>query len=282
MAAFAGATCDGWDPPTAPIDCSDEASQGFYEKRIAPLFEEERPSSCNQCHLSGVDLAVWVQDTPCQTMACMVDEGLVDLEDPPSSLVLSWIDRAEPQSEGITSEVLAEEKQGMLEWIEREATCGACGELGDDPCGREEGEPPAVGDCDVWEGDPETFAYDDPGDCSDKTLEGLFQATFFPFRRRCWPCHFESHPDTIEDAPKWIGVGDCATASLATYRNVTESGYIDLDDPSKSLWILKPLEVELGGVEHEGGPKFHDMEEPGVPDMLYFSERYAACRSEAK
>ena len=214
-------------------------------------------------------------------MACMVDEGLVDLDEPSSSLVLSWIDRAEPQSEGFTSTVIAEEKQGVLEWIEREAACGACGDLGDDPCGREEGEPPAVGDCDVWEGDPDTFAYDDPGDCSDKTLEGLFQATFFPFRRRCWPCHFESHPDTMEDAPKWLGVGACATASLATYRNVAQSGYIDLDDPSKSLWILKPLEVELGGVEHEGGPKFHDMQEPGVPEMLYFSERYAACASEA-
>lgn len=272
-------TCDGWDPPVAPVDCSEEAAQGFYEKRIAPLFEEERPSSCNQCHLTGVDLEIWLQQTPCQTMACMVEEGLVDLEDPQSSLVLSWIGRAAPQSEGITAEVIAQERQGVLEWIEREAACGSCDTF-EDPCGFDEEEAAEVGDCEVWEGDEATFAYDDPGDCSDKTLEALFQATFFPFRRRCWPCHFESFPDDVPDAPKWIAVGPCATASLATYRNVTEAGYIDVDEPDKSLWILKPLEEELGGVEHGGGSKFHSFEELGVTKILHFSERYAACQKQ--
>jgi len=280
MAAFAGATCDGWDPPAEPIDCSDDASQGFYEKRIAPLLDEERPSSCNQCHLAGVDLSVWLKETPCQTMACMEAEGLVDLDDPPSSLVLTWIGRAKPESEGITASVIEQERMGMLEWIEREATCSTCGTI-DDPCGKEE-EEPAVGDCESNEVDPQTYAFDDPGDCSDKTLEGLFAASFFPFRRRCWPCHFESFPDKTPEAPKWIAVGACATASLATFRNVQERGYIDLDDPSQSLWILKPLSEDLGGMEHGGGEKFHDLDEDAAKLILYFSERYAACMKGAK
>jgi hypothetical protein len=276
-AAFAGATCDGWDPPPEPVDCSPEGEDSFFEQRIAPLLEEERPQSCNQCHLSGIDLGMWVKESPCKTMACMIDEGVVDLDDPESSLLLAWIDRAAPESEGITAGVLVEERQGVLEWIERTATCGLC-DAGADPCGHEDKEPAVVGDCEVWEGDNATFAFDDPGDCSDKTLEGLFQASFFPFRRRCWPCHFENYPDSVKDAPKWIAVGPCELASLSTYRNVAELGYIDVEEPTQSLWILKPLDEAIGGVEHGGGPKFHEFDELGVPQMLYFSERYAACQ----
>ncbi|MCA9710530.1 MAG: hypothetical protein KDK70_32110, partial [Myxococcales bacterium] len=87
----------------AALVCSPEAGLELYERRIAPLLEDDRPSTCNQCHLAGVDLSLFLQDTPCATMACMVAEGLVDLDRPDDSLVLSWIERAEP-SGGITEQ----------------------------------------------------------------------------------------------------------------------------------------------------------------------------------
>ncbi|MCA9617693.1 MAG: hypothetical protein KC731_01650 [Myxococcales bacterium] len=275
--ALGAATCDGWDPPAPLVDCSDEATQGFYEKRIAPLFEEERPRSCNQCHLSGVDLTAWSKGSACQTMACMVSEGIVDLDHPEDSLVLAWIDRAAPQSSGITAGVLLEERQGVLEWIERTSGCGLCDDRSD-PCELGGDDPVDVNACDLGEDDPKALALNDPGDCSDKTLELLFQKSFFPFRRRCWPCHFENYADQVPEAPKWIAVGDCDIASLSTFRNFQAQDWIDYQDPAKSLWILKPLDESLGGVEHGGGPKFHDYDEVGVPQMTYFSERYAACK----
>ena len=281
IASFVAATCSDWNDEG--FDCSEEGRTDLYDQRIAPLFLEERPKSCNQCHLSGVDLQVWIKPTPCQTMACMIQEGLVDVETPEDSLLLSWIDRAEPESAGITDAVLAEEREGILEWIQMTKACGNCdwGQAeGADPCERESPYDPDGGDCLLWEGDDTSYGYEDPGDCSDKTLETLFMHNFMPWRRRCYPCHFESFEGEVERAPKWIAVGPCEIAALQTYRNVTQNGYIDIDDPKKSIWMLKPLEEELGGIQHGGGPKFHAHDETGIPQMMHFAERWAACQKQ--
>jgi hypothetical protein len=270
-AAGALATCTETD---AEYDCSDEGRTTLYEKRIKPLLEEDRPKSCNQCHLSGVDLSLFIRDDPCQTMACMVNQGIVDLGAPESSLLLSWIDRAAPESDGITDAVLAEERQGVLEWIEQSAQCGLCAEQAG-ACGGEE--PGTMSDCEIHHDDPSTYSTEDPGDCSDKTLEVLFSSTFFPWRGRCFPCHFDGFEEEVPDAPKWIGVGACGAASLATMRRVIERGYVDVEDPTQSLYLLKPLEEELGGVEHGGGDKMHSTDEEGYQAMLYWATRYADC-----
>ena len=59
--AFASA-CD--DPEEAAPVCTPEGGLEMYEKRIAPLLEENRPSSCNQCHLSGIDLPLTPARSP--------------------------------------------------------------------------------------------------------------------------------------------------------------------------------------------------------------------------
>ncbi|MFY0536814.1 hypothetical protein [Nannocystis pusilla] len=73
-----------------PIDCAG-GPDDLFEKRIAPLLATDRPKTCNTCHLSGVDMEMFVQDTPCQTMACLESKGLVDLSAPEASVVLGWI-----------------------------------------------------------------------------------------------------------------------------------------------------------------------------------------------
>ncbi len=269
-AAFLVATCA--EAP-AERDCSDQGRAELYEKRIAPLLAEDRPKSCNQCHLAGVDLELFVRETPCQTMACLIELGLVDLEQPAQSTILGWIGRATPGSEGITEQVIAEERAGFREWIEQTADCGSCYE-GENPCG----ESGSVEDCAIHEADEQSFDPSDPGGCDEKTLEQLFMASFFPYRRRCFPCHFEGQ-DAFPEAPRWIAVGECEAASLATYRQVIERGFINLQQPSQSKWLLKPLDEELGGIEHGGGTKFHSTTESAYLSMLAFSERYAACKS---
>lgn len=269
LSAGLASTCADPEPE---YDCSAEGRAELYEKRIAPLLADERPKSCNQCHLAGVDLELFVRDTPCQTMACMVELGLVNLQEPSQSMVLGWIGRAAPASDGITAEVIAEEREGFRQWIEQSAQCGLC-YPGDNPCGDSGG---SVDDCTIHEAEPTSYDPTDPGGCDDKTLEQLFASSFFPYRRRCFPCHFEGQ-DAYKEAPRWISVGDCDIASLETYRQVIERGFIDVDEPSKSRWLLKPLDEALGGIQHGGGVKFHSLDEPAYVSMLAFSERYAAC-----
>ena len=58
LAALAGANCG--EEPT--FECSLDRSTKLFERRIEPLFLDERPSSCNQCHLAGIDLELFMRD----------------------------------------------------------------------------------------------------------------------------------------------------------------------------------------------------------------------------
>ena len=87
----------------------------LYQRKIEPILRDDRPASCNQCHLPGIDLSLFVKDTPCQTMACMKQLGLVDFDEPEASSVLGWISRAMPESSLITEQVIDQEYQAMLE-----------------------------------------------------------------------------------------------------------------------------------------------------------------------
>lgn len=247
------------------IDC-DAPSDALYNKRIAPLLATDRPKTCNTCHLSGIDLDMFVQDTPCQTMACLDERGLVDLGDPKSSTILRWISRADPASPLISQQVIDEEYAAFLAWIEATAACGGC-YLGDTPCGT-----PVQQVCDA--DDPNSEKYDDPGDCSPLTRETLFRRRVYAWRGRCSPCHLD---DTKVDAPKWIATGACELGSLTTMHNVLERGLIDLADPAASLLLRKPLAEGVGGVKHGGHDKFATVDDPAYLDILSWISREAAC-----
>jgi hypothetical protein len=99
----------------------------------------------------------------------------------------------------------------------------------------------------------------------------------YSWRGRCYACHFADNPDPPEGATPWIEVGGCEIASLSTMRNVIREGYIDFADPTQSLLLLKPLAESAGGVEHGGGDKFHDKEDPAYGDFLAWVDRYVRC-----
>lgn len=258
---------------TAGYQCTEEEGLELFEKRIEPVISDDRPHSCNQCHLSGIDLSNFVQDSPCQTMACLEEQGLVDLDDPKNSTILGWIERAEPDSELITEAVIAEEYDGFLSWIEFNAECdGVCPDF-DNPCG-------AAGtyeDCAVPGESDEPRPTDDPGDCSDLTIEQLFADKIYAWRGRCFNCHYTDNDGPPEDAPRWIVTGECDEGSLATMRNVEQLGLIDVENPTQSKLLLKPLSEEFGGVWHGGHHKFVDTEDVAYLDFLYWLERYAEC-----
>jgi hypothetical protein len=243
----------------------------LYEKRIRPLLETDRPESCSQCHAAGVELADFVRGSPCEAMACLKDEGLVDLSQPELSVLLNWIGRAEPESGLITSDIVEEERSAFLSWFQHEAACGTCAEA-TCPDSR-------TVRCD-WSGESEG-AYDrmsDPGDCSQETIERLFRGTIFENRDRCTPCHFESEKRAAEGAPRFFAdVGTCQVASLSSELRLTQGRYLNLDDPDASLLLLKPLPEELGGVPHEGHDKFATKKDRAYEAFLHFIRRYASC-----
>ncbi len=258
--------------------CTSEELGGLYEQRIKPLLAEDRPKSCNECHLSGVDLALFTRGDACQTMACMSEQGLVDLERPEESKILDWIARATPSSPLITEAVIQEEYDGFLEWIRWSSSCGAdvCGPI-ENPCGSGA----TKLDCAMSESD-EGQPFVDPGDCNDLTREAVFREKVFRWRGRCSPCHYEgaqAAPTVM--APRWISAGPCNQASLETMRTVFASGYVDLEQPDQSLLLLKPLAQDLGGVEHGGGDKFHAFEDAAYVDILYWITREQECQGGA-
>ena len=85
-----------FDVETEPSQCGGEASKDLYKRRIEPLVSGAIPSSCNQCHLSGVELAMFQGNNACETMACLTAMDLINLDDPESSEILNQIKSADP------------------------------------------------------------------------------------------------------------------------------------------------------------------------------------------
>jgi hypothetical protein len=264
-----------------PAQCGEEGSLELYERRIEPLFEADRPKSCSQCHLSGLDLSLYQRETPCEMLVCLVSSGLVNTKRPEDSKLLGWVGRAEPESTLITERVVAEEYEGLRQWIEYNLRCDTCKGV---ECPSTEGDYKAT----YCEGTPElATGFDpasvDPGGCDRPAIETLYRNTIYSARGRCAPCHYTDHEfdeAKIETAaPQWLDVtGECEEAVSRSLRVVEARGLMNLEDASQSLLLLKPLKKELGGIKHLGHEKFYSKtEDPAYVAFLYFIERYIAC-----
>ncbi|HYQ15815.1 MAG TPA: hypothetical protein VEQ58_08660, partial [Polyangiaceae bacterium] len=233
---------------------------------------ENRVSTCNQCHLSGVDLSAFARATPCETWACLVDQGLVDVASPADSKILAWIERASPDSDLITPQVISAEHDAFQDWIEANAACPdacggvSCGDPGDGPtCAVDDADPPVAP-----AGDP------DSPSCTDRDLEQAFYDDVYAWRGRCFPCHFDTELKADKTAPRWISaVGNCQTGSAVSLKRVIGLGLLDTDDPESSLLLQKPL--DLPGLRHGGGGKFTTDDEAYL-SFLRFASLYQQCR----
>ena len=252
--------------------CTAEDNLALFNRKIQPLLSDEHPTSCNECHLTGVNLAVFARETPCETMACLEQAGLANREDPDDSLVLDWIERGEPSSP-LSPNAARVEYEAFRSFLRYQSECGA------EVCEGVTCTSSAGGDVCVAQREPAVLEIPDDGGCSDKQLEQLFSDSVYRWRGRCYPCHFDSTKPE-DDAPKWINATQvCDVASLATLRNIEASGYIRTDKPEKSWLLLKPLAEEAGGVEHGGHTKFKDQDDIAYQAFLYFIERYADCKN---
>ena len=262
------------DAPPPTFVCSDTEQLELYTSRIEPLVSGNAISSCNQCHLSGIDLSIYVQGSPCETMSCMVAQGFVDLAHPKESPVLAQILQAEPQSALITSEVIDEEYEGFLEWIQFSAACHelVCDEA-EDACGSGPGETANV---------PEGVLTP-LGSCDETSLLELFDDRVYDWKGRCHGCHDDCENEKW-DAPCWLvdPGGDASPealkeASSQSMYNLIGIGAFDPYDPPASLALLKPMALNMGGIEHGGGDKFYDFADAAYQDFMVFALQYGSC-----
>src|SRR5262245_10532894 len=55
---------------------SDRSALAIFERRIVPIFQSQKPSSCTECHLSGVELKDYIQPDQAKTFASLVEAKL--------------------------------------------------------------------------------------------------------------------------------------------------------------------------------------------------------------
>jgi hypothetical protein len=264
--AAAGLAACGQGASEGAAACRLQPSEVFHD-RIEPLLADGRVSTCNQCHLSGVDLSAFARATPCQTWACLREQGLVDLNSPEESKVLTWIERASPDSDLITPEVIDAERDAFRDWIEANAACpSACADV---DCGA-----PAEGPTCAVTDAPDTLAEPEPG-CGDRELEQAFYDDVYAWRGRCFPCHFDTETKADKRAPRFLSaVGNCQTGSAVSLKRMLELGLIDPSAPEQSLLLRKPLDLPEN--RHGGGAKF-TTKDPAYQGFLRFAELYRTC-----
>src|SRR5688572_27314213 len=99
------------DPGTAsPAD--------IFARRILPLAQAPRASSCTECHFGGVDLKQYILDDAAQTFAALRGAGLIDVERPAESKLLTFINRKPEKENPLVAKVRAEEYAAFRSWIE--------------------------------------------------------------------------------------------------------------------------------------------------------------------
>lgn len=304
------------EPPPEPA-CTAEAAGNLFERRIAPLLRQDRPSSCNGCHLVGIELREFVRGSACQSMACLVDKGLVDLAAPADSEILFLINRGREKDDPQTRTTAEAEYAAFEEWIAFSARCqgAACGEYAD-PCGPEadamvpdamvpdagrpdaavvdldaalpdgalpdarppDGPPP---DGPVPDGPPPDM-FVDRSPCGEPRLRDLFFTRVWRWEGRCAHCHSGDGVETgVADAPTWMSEHGGREGADETFDRIIEWGLVDTSDPSQSLILLKPLARASGGVRHGGGTKFRNLEDPAYIDFRWWIAYYAQCTNPA-
>lgn len=262
-------------PEFGPYVCGSEEGLSLFKTKVEPIVFGSQPKTCNQCHLAGIDLNMWVQDTPCQTMACMVGAGMVDFADPQDSKILKMIHMAEPESKLITSAVINTEYVAMLAWITYSAQCHSneCGDL-PQTCGTPLGDVPV----------PEDVINPLGLGCTDDALvQSFHDRVYEPWKGRCHGCHAKFDDPTWK-APAWlvedVNVNDpveMLQGAMVSMYNLVSLGAMDTEQPLQSMLLLKPLKQSQGGVSHGGGDKFVDTADEAYQDFALFLEQYSAC-----
>lgn len=87
LSVSVGTAEDKSSPEPSPLE--------LFDQRILPIFKSPKPSSCVQCHLAAVDLKNYIFPSQEKTFASLRDQGLIDLDQPEKSKILTLIKMGE-------------------------------------------------------------------------------------------------------------------------------------------------------------------------------------------
>jgi hypothetical protein len=226
------AACQQNDSVAEPVEDQRGASEALavFEKRILPIFHATKPSSCTECHLSGVDLKDYIQPSQKKTFASLVSVGLIDVDKPDDSKLLQLINRTPEKPNLITAKVRQQEHAAFRAWIRA-----------------------AVADPDLLAAKATDSVGPQVPDAvirharNDRVLASFIENVWTEVGR-CAACH---SPDQNQKQVKehgeqvsWIKLRD----PQATLNHMVDAGIINPEQSLESLLLMKPtMQVEHGG-----------------------------------
>ncbi|MCH8046912.1 MAG: hypothetical protein IID44_24690 [Planctomycetes bacterium] len=207
------------------------AALAVFNQRILPIMQAKNPSSCAECHLSGVDLKQYIHESQEKTFASMRDAGLIDVKNPDASKILKFIGRAPKKSTIVSAKVRKQELEAFRAWIHAAV------------------KDPTLA---MTQGDGKLLGPTIPDEVirharTDRVLASFIDNVWTEIGR-CAACH---SPDRNQkqvakhgEEVSWITLGD----PQATLDYMLEADLIDTDKPEKSLILMKPtLQLKHGG-----------------------------------
>ncbi|MBM3214683.1 hypothetical protein FJZ36_07190 [Candidatus Poribacteria bacterium] len=238
-------------------DAAYAESLAVFERRILPILRSPHPSSCVECHLSGVDLSGYILPTAEGTFRSLRDQGLVNTAEPAKSRILDLIRMSKPESDRLTQQARQAELDAFAAWLQASVRSPAL--LNAPPLPAKELAGPGV-----------------PLEVIRHTREDRvfhsFMASVWAQIERCAGCHAKTAPEIEKNiakyGPRVLWVKD---TSEQTFRHILDSGFVHTDRPTESLMLLKPTMQ----VEHGGGKKM-EIGDLGYKQFRAWIEDYVA------
>lgn len=247
-----------WARSSSDSGAKPEASRAVFERRILPLLRANNPSTCSECHLSGVDLKDYIRPTEGQTFAALRDRGMLDVKHPDESRILKFIKMSRPKTPLVTQKVREMEYTAFHDWIVAASGNPRLANAPISPIAQPVG--PAV---------PVAVIRHTRID----SVVASFTRNIWSQQGRCMNCHQAGTPDNNDKVKKF---GERVAwfkpdSAEATMQALIKQGDVDVDHPDQSLILLKPL----GKVPHGGGVKML-YGDAGYKMFRAWTEDYAA------
>jgi hypothetical protein len=216
------------------------SSKEIFERRILPIFKSPNPSSCTECHLSGVDLKNYILPSHEKTFLSLRDQGLIDLENPADSKILRLIAMGGGTNQGaalISAKVREAEFAAFTEWIKASTR---------DP------KLLSAPRLQLTEIAKPARPLEVIRHARTDRLLASFEENIWSQRFRCSGCH---SPKGTENAKLVAEHGEQVSwlkdSADATMRYLLDSENVNVKQPERSRLILKPLNE----IKHGGGQK---------------------------
>ena len=210
---------------------AESKSLDVFTRRILPIMNSAKPSSCAECHLSGVDLKDYIRADQAETFAALVKGGMIDAKQPQKSKLLEFISRSPAKPTIVSADIRKEELAAFTAWIE-EAVRDP--ELLKAKAGSEKLGP--------------KLPVEVVRHARNDRVLASFIDNIWVEATRCAACHSpllnQKQVKEFGERVSWMKPDDPA----ATLKHLVDAGLIDTDEPTQSMILLKPtMQVKHGG-----------------------------------